>query len=76
MKGYLYTLVTEDLGFGQQIEDSLKKIMLQKEMNDAADQDVDLELQDEDYQAFYEEKERQKDLDEENTIGDYEEEEE
>ena len=52
-----------DLGFGQQIEDSLKKIMIQKEMNDAADQDVDLELQDEDFMAFEEEKERQKDTD-------------
>ena len=63
MQGYLYKLVTQDLGFGQQIEDSLKKIMIQKEMNDAADQDVDPELQDEDYAAFYEEKERQKDAD-------------
>ena len=27
MQGYLYKLVTQDLGFGQQIEDSLKKIM-------------------------------------------------
>ena len=63
MQGYLYKLVTQDLGFGQQIEDSLKKIMIQKEMNDAADQDIDLELQDEDFMAFEEEKERQKDLD-------------
>jgi hypothetical protein len=63
MKGYTYKLVTQDLGFGQQIEDALKKIQLQKEMNDAADQDVDLELQDEDFMAFNEEKERQKDLD-------------
>jgi hypothetical protein len=63
MQGYLYKLVTQDLGFGQQIEDSLKKIMIQKEMNEAADQDVDPELQDEDYAAFYEEKERQKDAD-------------
>lgn len=65
MNNYVKTLVTEDLGFGQQIEDSLKKIMLQKEMNDAADQDIDLELQDEDFEAFNEEKERQKDADEE-----------
>ena len=63
MNNYLNKLVTQDLGFGQQIEDSLKKIMIQKEMNDAADQNVDYELQDEDFQAFYEEKERQKDLD-------------
>ena len=67
MKGYTYKLVTQDLGFGTQIEDALKKIMLQKEMNDAADQDIDLELQDEDFQAFNEEKERQRDLDEQNA---------
>ena len=76
MNNYVKTLVTEDLGFGQQIEDSLKKIMLQKEMNDAADQDIDLELQDEDFEAFNEEKERQKDLDEELMEADYSEEEE
>ena len=63
MKGYLHKLVTQDLGFGQQIEDSLKKIMLQKEMNDAAEQDENPELQDEDFAAYYEEKERQKELD-------------
>ena len=76
MNNYIKTLVTEDLGFGQQIEDSLKKIMLQKEMNDAADQDIDLELQDEDFEAFNEEKERQKDLDDEMMGADYSEEEE
>ena len=75
MNNYLYKLVTQDLGFGQQIEDSLKKIQLQKEMNDAADQDVDLELQDEDFEAFNEEKERQKDLDTEMFDADYDEEE-
>lgn len=74
MQGYLYKLVTQDLGFGQQIEDSLKKIMIQKEMNDAADQDVDLELQDEDFEAFIEEAERQKDQDAEIMAGDWEEE--
>ena len=76
MNNYIKTLVTEDLGFGQQIEDSLKKIMLQKEMNDAADQDIDLELQDEDFEAFNEEKERQKDLDDEMMGADYSSEEE
>ena len=74
MQGYLHKLVTQDLGFGQQIEDSLKKIMIQKEMNDAASQNEDPELQDEDYQAFYEEKERQKDLDAETMEGDWDEE--
>lgn len=76
MQGYLYKLVTQDLGFGQQIEDSLKKIMIQKEMNDAADQNLDPELQDEDYAAFYEEKERQKDLDAELMEGSWSKEEE
>ena len=65
MKGYLHKLVTQDLGFGQQIEDSLKKIMLQKEMNEAADQNEDPELQDEDFAAYYEEKEKQRELDSE-----------
>ena len=74
MQGYLYKLVTQDLGFGQQIEDSLKKIMIQKEMNDAADQDIDLELQDEDFEAFIEEAERQKDQDAETMAGEWEEE--
>ena len=73
MQGYLYKLVTQDLGFGQQIEDSLKKIMIQKEMNDAADQDIDLELQDEDFEAYIEESERQKDIDAETMAGDWEE---
>lgn len=74
MQGYLYKLVTQDLGFGQQIEDSLKKIMIQKEMNDAADQDIDLELEDEDFEAYIEEAERQKDIDAETMAGDWEEE--
>jgi hypothetical protein len=51
-------LVTQDLGFGQQIEDSLKKIQLQKEMNDAEidldDDDVNDELVDQDYSDYYE----------------------
>ena len=59
MNNYLYKLVTQDLGFGQQIEDSLKKIQLQKEMNDSEilldEEDEDsLELQDEDFSDYYE----------------------
>ena len=38
MNEYVRKLVTQDLGFGQQIEDSLKKIMLQNEMNKEADE--------------------------------------
>jgi hypothetical protein len=59
MNNYLYKLVTQDLGFGQQIEDSLKKIQLQKEMNDAEialDEDEnEYELRDLDMEEFYEE---------------------
>jgi hypothetical protein len=75
MNGYLNKLVTQDLGFGQQIEDAIKKIQIQKEMNDAAEQGEDLELQDEDFSAFIEEKERQRDADEELMEGEYEDEE-
>lgn len=38
MNEYVRKLVTQDLGFGQQIEDSLKKIMIQNEMNREADE--------------------------------------
>lgn len=58
MNNYLYKLVTQDLGFGQQIEDSLKKIQIQKEMNDAEidldDDDIDDELMNQDYEDYYE----------------------
>ena len=66
MQNYLYKLVTQDLGFGQQIEDALKKIQLQKEMNDAevslTDEHIP-ELTDDNYEEYYEELERQKELD-------------
>ena len=59
MNNYLYKLVTQDLGFGQQIEDSLKKIQLQKEMNDAEialdEDETEYELKDLDMEEFYEE---------------------
>lgn len=59
MNNYLYKLVTQDLGFGQQIEDSLKKIQIQKEMNEAEAQtpldEMDAqELVDKNYEEFYE----------------------
>ena len=67
MNNYVYKLVTQDLGFGQQIEDALKKIQIQKEMNDA---EIDLdgepaELIDEDYEDFYNSVEEQKQKDSE-----------
>ena len=69
MKGYLYKLVTQDLGFGQQIEDALKKIQIQKEMQETEvnlmDQEHPYILEDEDYQEFYNLVEEQKNADEE-----------
>ena len=64
MNEYVRKLVTQDLGFGQQIEDSLKKIMLQNEMNKEAEKrqeeegdDYDpyapTELEDEDIVDYY-----------------------
>lgn len=65
MNNYLHTLVTQDLGFGQQIEDALRKIQIQKEMQLAAEESEDgiVELEDEDYEAFQAEMERQRALD-------------
>ena len=76
MNEYVRKLVTQDLGFGQQIEDALRKIQIQKEMNEEAEKrqaeegdDYDpyastSELADEDIAQFYEhlEKQREKDL--------------
>jgi hypothetical protein len=76
MENYLYKLVTQDLGFGQQIEDALKKIQIQKEMSeketdildeDAEDRDV---LIDEDYEEFYNSVEEQRQAD--SKLGDEE----
>ena len=73
MNNYLYKLVTQDLGFGQQIEDSLKKIQLQKEMNDAEikldDDDLDDELLDQDYEDYYEEIKEQQEKDMKTVMG-------
>ena len=66
MNEYVRKLVTQDLGFGQQIEDSLKKIMLQNEMNkeaearqeeegDEYDPYAPTELEDEDIVDYYDE---------------------
>lgn len=68
MNNYVRKLVTQDLGFGQQIEDSIKKLQIQKEMRDREDNfefsedDVD-ELKDRDYEEFFEEIQQQKDKD-------------
>ena len=72
MNSYVHKLVTQDLGFGQQIEDALKKIQIQKEMNEAEEtskmMDGEIpELIDEDYEEFYNSIEGQKELD---ALGD------
>lgn len=64
MNEYVRKLVTQDLGFGQQIEDSLKKIMLQNQMNEDAERRQEeegdnydpyapIELEDDDIADFY-----------------------
>ena len=69
MESYLYKLVTQDLGFGQQIEDALKKIQIQKEMaeTEVADPEVDEEaiqgLKDAEIAEYYNSIEEQKMLD-------------
>ena len=65
MNNYLHNLVAQDLGFGEQIEDGLRKIQIQKEMQLAAEESEDgiVELEDEDYEAFQAEMERQRALD-------------
>ena len=67
MNDYVKKLVTQDLGFGQQIEDALKKILIQKEMEESFDQDV--ELDDNDFEEYHNAIEEQKQLDEE-ELGD------
>ncbi len=67
MNDYVKKLVTQDLGFGQQIEDALKKIQIQKEMEESFDQDV--ELDDNDFEEYHNAIEEQKQLDEE-ELGD------
>lgn len=73
MNAYVHKLVTQDLGFGQQIEDALKKIQIQKEMNEAEEErpldEYEPEaLVDEDYEEFYNSIEEQKQQDAEGEI--------
>ena len=74
MNNYVYKLVTQDLGFGQQIEDALKKIQIQQELNEASDQEFETgepsELIDEHIEEFYNSIEEQKQNDEEIYKGD------
>ena len=49
-KDYIYKLVTQDLGFGQQIEDALKKIEIQRQMEE--DERERAEAAGEDYDPY------------------------
>ena len=72
-KEYIRKLVTQDLGFGQQIEDAIKKIQIQKEMNEAADRareeagddylDPTIEVDDDDLADFFAAEASQKEFD-------------
>ena len=63
MNDYLYKLVTQDLGFGRQVEDALKKLQAQKELEHGGGLD-NLILEDEDYAELSELAEEQKKQDE------------
>ena len=68
MNSYVHKLVTQDLGFGQQIEDALKKIQIQREMNEVEETAKMMdgetpELIDEDFEEFYNSVEEQKEKD-------------
>lgn len=63
MQNYTRKLVTQDLGFGQQIEDALKKIQLQKELEAQKDANEPEKLSTEDYENYFNEIEEQKDKD-------------
>ena len=74
MNNFVRKLVTEDLGFGSQIEDAIKKFQIQKEMAAAADNESE-ELEDENFEEFNAEIERQKEIDKESLEAEQEEEE-
>lgn len=65
MTNYLRNLVTKDLGFGQQIEDAIKKLEIQKEMNEKEDEygfENDIEIDEKDYAKYFAQMERQMDI--------------
>ena len=67
MNSYVNKLVTQDLGFGQQIEDALRKIQIQQEMQKAEEITITEEepvgLSDSDYAEFYNSIEEQREID-------------
>lgn len=60
---YLYNLVTKDLGFGQQIENYLKKIQLEHDAMEASETDEIDEITDENIAEYYERIEEEKEKD-------------
>ena len=60
---YLYNLVTKDLGFGQQIENYLKKIQLEHDAMKASETDEIDEITDENIAEYYERIEEEKEKD-------------
>lgn len=75
MNNYVHKLVTQDLGFGQQIEDAIRKIQIQKEMNEAEDvelledDEITSELLDQDLENFYQDVAEQKAKDFKTVMG-------
>ena len=69
MNNYVRKLVTQDLGFGQQIEDAIKKLQIQKERLEEDDEytfdddDSNPILADQDYEDYYDEIASQKEKD-------------
>ena len=69
MNNYVRKLVTQDLGFGQQIEDAIKKLQIQKERLEEDDEytfddeDSNPILVDQDYEDYYDEIASQKEKD-------------
>lgn len=60
---YLYNLVTKDLGFGQQIENYLKKIQLEHDNMEAMENEEVDEITDENIAEYYERIEEEKEED-------------
>lgn len=76
MNNYVNKLVTQDLGFGQQIEDALRKIQIQEEMRKAEneamlldDGEITPELLDQDLEHFYQDVAEQKEKDFKTVMG-------
>lgn len=69
MNRYTYNLVTKEMGLGQQIEDAIKKIQIQREMEDSEDVTTDLDdaeqevLNDLDFEEFYDAIQEDRDAD-------------